>query len=237
MSVTHRAKQWTWHSDDIFEAGSSKPKGIAFKSDPLAIILWMKSNNIENYNIAVDVKTKNEMHVTDDLARKALEIRKYFRNKLLMLALKGTEFSDYRKALRDFVEADNIYYIREDFIPLATKLPEFYEEDLLYDHLKSVYNVKQDTYHKKFRTDATLELIPIKHHRRKSRSGDAVNYYFTDAKNQLYKIWLDPKNPCLHLFEREFKKDKVTVKGNIVGDRIKGNEIYLFNINNWQIQE
>lgn len=237
MSVTHRAQQWTWHSDDIFEVGSTKPKGIAFKSDPLAIILWMKSNGIPNYNIASDVKTKNEMHVTDGLARKALEIRKYYRNKLMMLVLKGAELSQYRKSLYEFVESNNIYYIREDFIPLATKLPEFYEEDLLYDRLKLNYDVKKDTYYKKFKTDAMLELTPIELNRRKSRSSDVVNYYFTDRKNRLFKIWLAPNNPCLHLFDREFSKDKITIKGNIAGEKIKGNEIYCFNINNWTVQE
>lgn len=229
------SQNWVWHANE-FEVGASVPKGIAFKSDPLALILWMKSNKKNNYDISQELGKLSEMHVTDDLARKALDIRKYYRNKLVMLALKGTEFSDYRQALRKFVDTDNIYYIREDFIPLATKLPDFYKEDLTYDRLKSSYVVNQETYYKKYHNNETVELTPVECVSRKSRSANVLNYYFADDKKRLYKIWIAPNNPCLHLFEREFAKDKVTIKGHFSGEKITGNEIYLYGFTAWEIQ-
>jgi len=253
MSVTHRAKQqgkawaqsvaaqaqtWKWYADE-FEAGASRPRGLAYQSDPLAIVLMMKAiDGKANWEIAHDIKNANSLVLNgDDFYHSALEIRKYYRNKLMMHVLKGGTLSQYRTDLREFVESDNLHYIKEDFIPLMVKLPDFYEEDKMLDQFVKEYKTDSNTYNKKGAIDIKRTLTPIISHRRKTRNGDSVNYYFNDDEKRLYKLDVSPNNPLKHLFDREFRKDELTFTTNVAGTRIRGTEINMFYMSNWVIDE
>lgn len=236
MSVTHQANQWKWYADE-FEIGASRPKGIAFKADPLALVLSLKDQNRANFDIAHDLPKMSEIFATKDYMHCALKIRKYYRNRLVMQALKGIEMSKFRKDLRELVESDNVYYLREDFIPMIIKLPDFYEEDTMFDSFKKSFKTTENAYYRKGFINHNISLFPIKQHRRKTRQGDAINYYFTDEVKHLYKLYLDPRNPCLHLFDREFKKDQINFTCSFSGNKIRGTDMNMFYINEWVINE
>jgi hypothetical protein len=238
QSVAAQAQQWKWYSDE-FEVGATRPKGIAYQSDPLAIVLMMKLfDGKSNYEIAHDIRTANTLVINNnELPQSAERIRKYYRNKLMMHVLKGGTLSQYRTDLRELVESENIYYIREDFIPMLVKLPDFYEEDTILDQLVKDYRTDARTYAKKGALDVTRTLMPIISNRRKTRNGDSVNYYFNDKENKLYKLEVGPNNPLKHLFDREFKKDQLVFKTNIAGHRIRGTDINMFYMSNWVINE
>jgi len=228
---------WKWEPD-FFETGDTRPKGFAYKTDPLALVLMEKDNGKPNHEIAHSIRSMNTVVPNkQSYIKDALQIRKHYRNKLMMMALKGQKLSKFREDLRDFVESDNINYIREDFIPMIIKLPEFYEEDMMYETLKKECETDPEFYNmQRAVLGADLQLHPLSKHRRKVRAGDQENYYFTDKNRYLYHIALDPRNPCLHLFEREFRKNTVTLKGNVFSHIVKGTGVGYFHLESWEVQ-
>ena len=236
QSVAAQAQQWKWYSDE-FEVGTTRPKGIAYKTDPLAIVLLKKLiDGKANYEIAQELRTASTLEISNnDILNAAADIRKYYRNKLVMLTLKGKKISKFRQDLYELVETDNILYLREDFIPMLVKLPDFYEEDKMFDRFAKEYDTSDKTYHRVSGVDKKISLVPVEKHRRKTTKGDATNYYFTDHKKRLYKLELNPNNPCMHLFDREFNRDKLDLKCNVGGMKIRGTEMNMFYISNWQV--
>lgn len=236
MTTVTQRQQWSWYSDE-FEAGASRPKGIAYKADPLALVLMMKAQNKANYDIAHELKHMSEIFATKEDAHLAQKIRKYYRNRLVIQTLKGKhEMSNFRKDLYEFVDSDNIYYLREDFIPMVTKLPDFYEEDLMYDDFKKFLKTDRKTYEVDARLGGEFTLYPVRKHHRKTQKCNILNYFFADGEKQLYKIMLDPKNPLLHLFDRLFEQDKINFIGNRFNHDIRGTDLNMFILHEWEVQ-
>ena len=236
QSVAAQTQQWKWYADE-FEVGATRPKAIAYETDPLAIVLMMKIiDNKANYQIAHDVRSANTLIIDDEnLLRAAADIRKYYRNKLMMQVLKGKQLSKYRMDLQELVSSDNVRYLREDFVPMLVKLPDFYEEDKMLDKFVKEYKTDKDSY-KTNHLDTTLFLRPLEKHRRKTTKGDSTNYYFTDDSNKLFKLTLDPNNPCMHLFDREFNRNELAIKCNAVSSAIRGTDIHFYSVNNWYVK-
>jgi capsule polysaccharide modification protein KpsS len=139
--------------------------------------------------------------------------------------------SRFRQDLYNFVESDDPYTVYKNDIPMIVKLPEFYEEDKMMDGF--VKECRMDAKYYDNVTDSRF-LIPMRKHHRKTKRTDQLYFWFQDSNKLVYRINIDPKNPLLHLFEREFAKDKVCLSGTYYSTRIRGQDYTFYSLNNWK---
>lgn len=137
--------------------------------------------------------------ITQDDRDKAANIRKYYQDKLTLLALKDKSLTKFRKDLHDFVY-NHVNTLPDSYVGMVYKLPAFYKYDQEIDGIfKSIYykNTNDATTH--VALDRRLSLIKKVHNKR--RSSDHVEYWFDDMMLNKIMIRFDAKNPLLKLFD------------------------------------
>jgi hypothetical protein len=150
--------------------------------------------------------------ITPDDRVRAEKIRDYFSKKIMMQVLRGQPVSPFRKALSGFIHSSGDLDVT--IIPLVFRLPEFYDYDMELDDIftkfteppKSELNI----------TPVTMELFPIKHLRRKTKSLGIDEYWLIDENGYGYNFsfpYTPVVNPLLHLWEREYNKPFMNISG------------------------
>lgn len=208
-----------------------------FKADPLALVITQRKLGKPMWEIADWLRSNNAQEIlalTEDV-EKANDIKRYYRNKLVMRALKysNQNMSKFRQDLREYVESDNPYSIYANDIPMIVKLPEFYLEDIMMDEFKKEYSMKEASYRN---YTATTRLRPLRKHQRKTSKTDSVNYWFTDIAGCIYKFNIDPKNQLLHLFDKVvYDKEYVDITATFNKTKVRGQDYVYYTPNNWSI--
>lgn len=146
-------------------------------------------------------------HVTTDDHEQAKAIRDYYSKKIMMWKLKEIKLSNFREDMNSFVHSNGRMF-RDNMVPLAYRLPEFYEYDVNFDTLIAEHNkvIKDKT---KSQTK-TLELkktfkIGKKYSKRKE-------YWFSDEDNNLITFSLMHDNPLISLLDNQCK-NPITLSG------------------------
>ena len=136
---------------------------------------------------------------------KANIIRDYYSKKLMMSNLRGQRISNYRKDLSIFIHGDS-KVVKEEFMPLIYRLPEFHEHDIgtdeMFRNLNTRFEGPEQLYTK------VLNLTPIKKFAYKRKSGKFVEYWLKDSDNIPYKIEVSAINELIHLWDYFFDKDQ-----------------------------
>lgn len=137
-------------------------------------------------------KLTHEDHV------KAAQIRDYYSKKIMLWKLKGESLSKFREDMNLFIHTDGKIF-KEDMMPLAYRLPEFYDYDIDFDMLSNEYNkkVSQGTQNeiggKRLKLVKTF-VVNKKHTKRKE-------YWFRDDNNDLVSFSIELHNPLLSLLD------------------------------------
>ena len=221
--------------DDFENNTYKKDHKLKLQADPLALVIGQIENGKPLWEIGDWLRSAQQMLAQMSHVEKANDIKRYYRNKLMLRTLKYSEqkFTKFRQDLRDFVESEDPYTIFETDIPMILKLPEFYEEDKMMDELQKEYHMTSEFY---TMYNGITTLKPVRKHQRKTKNHNAINYWFTDHADRMYRISVKPDNELLHLFEREFNKDLVTIDATFYPTKIRGQEYVFFNISKWNIR-
>ena len=222
---------------DEIEQVKRTPKPITYTFDPLAFTLASLDSGMSKSNIVDTLGTENPKGVwIAEFDQQANDIRKYYRNKLMLRTLKHSniKMSKFRQDLYNYVESNNPYTIDRNDIPMIVKLPDFYAEDKMMDQFVKDYVMDSKHYQNQTAHDS-LTLYPMRKFHRKTQSSDLLHYWFCDDANLVYRIDLEPKNPCVHLFEREFANS--SIKFNTLCNLIKtrGQPYAFYKLNKWEI--
>ena len=76
--------------------------------------------------------------VTEVDYTKAAQVRDYYSKKIMLWKLKGESLSRFREDMNAFIHTDGKIF-KEDMMPLAYRLPEFYDYDSDFDMLSNEY--------------------------------------------------------------------------------------------------
>lgn len=159
---------------------------LQLKQDPLALswasyAIWIR----DPARRWVDL---NDVEASAHDYQMANETRKYYREKLVIDALKGTRFSEFRQCLSEVVSSDQILENRH--LGIIYRLPYFYVEDrerasLFEEHNFSPIQQEQAL-------NDVRELIAVKRIFRSRRSNEVHEYWLKDENNEPV-VWEIPK--------------------------------------------
>lgn len=144
--------------------------------------------------------------VWQDDREQALRLKKYYRDRLVIEALKnnGTEVSQFRQKLRKLVTDELV--ITESELGMLYRLPYFYEEDQALDRvIANTDTVRPESYCKGAEVTATYTLVERVLHSR--RSGEHYYYWTkTDKDPYLHLFVIKSDNPLRGMFESVIAK-------------------------------
>ena len=226
---------WVDEVDHATAQPYPRSEKLKYNADPLALVLGYRDGCMENWKIAEKIIETDTQQL---LAQKTYvtqseEIKRYYRNRFVISSLKNTghNMSRFRQDLYNFVESNDPYTVYKNDIPMIVKLPDFYEEDKMMDGFNKECCMDAKYYDNV--TDSRF-LYPMRKHHRKTKRTDQLHFWFQDSNKLVYRINIDPKNPLLHLFEREFAKDKICLSGTFYSTRIRGQDYTFYSLNNWK---
>jgi len=158
---------------------------------------------------------------------KAEEIKKFFRNKILLRRLKNLHISDFMKDLEILLE--NTARVSVDKIPILVKLPVFYEESIETEKLIRDYT---DIGSDRGLYDTNEVWKFVKKIERNSKSQKANNFYFSNTKNELLRVTVPFREIGNSAWDYVSKKKKIGIKATLPKTRIQGYEFCLYGMPN-----
>ena len=134
-------------------------------------------------------------------------IRDYYSKKIMMWKLKSVELTSFRKDLNTFIHSDGQTF-KESMLPLAYRLPEFYDYDVEFEKMSLEYNkeiTKLSTPNKELKFVKKLFV----NNRRLKRN----EYWFSDDNNNLINFNVETSNPLISLLDVTLSKGDITLDG------------------------
>lgn len=216
----------SWKSLVESDAYVKRYEVLELSEDLLALSACWKRLRDEGNSFGISRLTDEALfHRTASEDReKAALIRDYYSKKIMMLKIKSTELTSFRRDLNEFVHNDG-RKIREHMLPLAYRLPEFYEYDAKFETFATDLNRKLVGYDtKSAHHTATLSFIEklIVNTSRQKRT----EYWFKDNNNNLVVMTYDISNPLLSLLDNVVTTQNIKLSGSFI-KRIRDDREYL----------
>ena len=159
-------------------------------------------------------------------------IRDYYSKKLIVITLRDQRMSKFRKDLNTFIHGDS-KVVKEEFMPLIYRLPEFYEYDISFDEMVRDLNTRFEFPEHTHAWSGTKTLKPIKKFIVKLRINKFSEYWLKDDDNKLVKIEIPIDNKLNHLWEHFFEQDSIPLQGYF--KHMERDGISYFHLKNWEI--
>ena len=150
--------------------------------------------------------------VTEEDIAHANVIRDYYSKKIMVLKLKNEGFTAFREDLNTFIHSEGKTF-KESMLPLAYRLPEFYEYDVEFEKMVFEYNrevKRNDNPH----VVTVKQLKFVKKLSVNNKRQKRKEYWFSDRHNNLVNINVDNSNPLLSLMDMTVNKNDITIEGN-----------------------
>lgn len=164
--------------------------------------------------------------------QRANQIRKYYRNKLTIQALKSQAMSNFRVDLQELLNMDPCK-LKLKFLPMMIRLPFFYKEDTVIDSLKKTTLSPAPTRMRYEKEIKTLKYVESIH--RKTKNQDMKWYWFVDDRNLLHRLSVDGKNKLSHVLEK-FLDKPVTIEANYPVQTVRGTDLNFFSVEgDWRL--
>lgn len=219
---------------------SNLGKGSLFKLhnvDPLALVInWYLLDEAEPHQAAYLLQERSvagAVHepvvITDNAAKMAEDIRKYYSQKLTLEALKKP-LTKFRQSLLHFLSRP-IGQVDIDEIGLVVKLPQFYHEDIVLDKFDAQINQPELLLFPNLgRVSSTLTFQA-----KTIGSKNTVKYWFTDQDGYLCCVHDSASNQLLPAFDRVIEQP-VSVKSYKSVCSIRGRDTTYYSIYKWDLQ-
>lgn len=195
---------------------------VRFTFDPLAFVLALIDHNyslVTIYSIFQSESTV-ETAIIDKVKcyqDHSDQIKKYYKNKLLLTRLKKSSLSKYSTRLEKILE--NIHELQSSDIPILLKLPDFYRQDTETESLIKKYSsVEIESSYPKPAFEHTDQYQFAGKVSRNGKKEKIIRYYFSNQKNQLMVIKIVQDTVSTKLMDYIIKQNKTLnfhVRGNI----------------------
>lgn len=195
---------------------------IAFKQDPIACAC--ASYRVWKENPARRWEDIERVVVWQDDIDQAQALRKYYRERLVMSALKncGGNTSEFRRKLGALV-TDQLE-ITKDEIGILYRLPYFYAEDLDIDYVventansKAISPVPADSH------PMTMTFQPLRKILRSRRSGEINQYWWTTETGGIpFAFSVRTDNPLMGMIDSLFEREQITLKHRVRPSSFRG---------------
>jgi hypothetical protein len=232
--------QSTW-LDDIGGKEGDQEKIFDAPYDALACIISAIDTGIPLWEIGEAWKSVKYASGFDGLkitapsdfqVHQAKQIRKYYRNKLTILALKSQNMSNFRVDLQELLGMEPTQ-LKLKFLPMMIRLPSFYKEDIVMDTLKKTTVVPALNRARHEKESRTLTFVDKIH--RKTKNQDLSWYWFVNEQNVLHRLSLDGKNKLNHVFER-FLDKPITIEANYPVSSVRGTDLNFYSVEgDWKL--
>jgi len=150
--------------------------------------------------------------VTDEDIEQANAIRDYYSKKIMVWKLKNIKLTSYREDLNSFIHCDGKTF-KESMLPLAYRLPEFYEYDVEFDKMSFDYNKEVKSQPVANYPATTKHLTYIKSLTVNTRRLKKIEYWFSDNHNNLVQMNVDTHNPLSSLLDKVITKGSIDLEG------------------------
>lgn len=195
------------------------PLPVKLPADPVACAcasyrVWQENPNRRWADLETVV-------VWQDDIEEAERLKKYYRDHMVMQALKsvdGANRSKFRQKLAKLV-VNELVITREE-IGLLMRLPYFYEEDQALDEIVAATDdsqVQGTTCHAYNAIFTPLNKILVSR-----RTGDYYHYWFTDAEQTPYNLVIKGDNPLRGMFDALYSKGPMHLYANIYPKSMRG---------------
>jgi hypothetical protein len=210
--------------------------------DVLALsVTWHRLRPLLSHNInIISNPSSRPSKLTDEILfremiqedrERANIIRDYYSKKLMMINLRGQRISKYRKDLSIFIHGDG-KIVKEEFMPLIYRLPEFYDYDISTDEMfRSLDTRFEDT---RIALPTIKTVSPIDKFLVKRKTGKYNEYWLRDEQNRPCRIEIEHSNQLMHLWDYFFKKKSVTL--DCISKFEERDNIAFYKIVKWTIQ-
>lgn len=197
-----------------YEIIESKQDIIALSTCWSRLRKFNNSKSIDKLIISSLVDETLFAQVSQDDIDFANKIREYYVNKITVLTLKNIELSSFRKDLKDLVNSDGKKF-KESIMPLAYRLPEFYEYDNEFEELIFNHNREVKNFNYAMDEELTMDLSLVKTFKVNNKRQRRKEYWFKDLHNNLITYYVDVSNPLIGLLDKLVENDiKITGKFN-----------------------
>ena len=178
--------------------------------DPLALIVKWHNEQIFYKHTVSDLLLNRNIYykshaeyyqVSDQDQQQAKNIRDYYKQKFVMLVLKGIPLTDFRKKLYLIVE--NKYRASEAEFGVLYRLPTFYDEDIFMDMLLEGA-VSCD---KPLAANFNESFQFVGSHDRITRGIKDTRYWFKNKNQQIATIFIEKNSHANPIVKQYLKKD------------------------------
>lgn len=212
----------TFSLDDFLNpltSGFKKYEVVESKEDLLTLSVARKrlDGDCKLYSTLIDdALAKN---VIEEDRTKAAQIREYYQQRLVWWELKGITLTPFRESLKEFIYTDGLKF-KENIIPLAWRLADFYEYDIDFDQFYSNYNQTLSTHDESTKVLTLVKTFDVKKKTDKSRE-----FWFKDIHNNLVCIFVSSSNPLIDLLNY-VAKEPIKVTANYIKMNRDGREFF-----------
>ena len=209
---------------------------IEITEDVLALsVAWKRlRDNREKMPVYINSLLTNRLFelVTNEDRLHASEIRDYFSKKIMLWTLKDIKLSQYRQDLSELIHGDGKKIV-DKMLPIAFRLPEFYEYDVEFDKFKQ--NIKLDiTDHgRQDVRQRVTTLKPVKSFYKSNRRIKQFEYWLTDDKGNANMIVIEPKNPLKHIWDTMFMNEHLRIEATYYPK--KYDDLQYYQVLNWKL--
>lgn len=219
---------------DEFETTVSKTKDetIQFHFDTLALACEAHlagKNGGEIFSLIQAAHTQKPMPDISESAREHAEtVRKYFRNKLMIRALKGEHISEYMASLTEYLDAtDNL--IKKGHVPILVKLPKFYDENTQTETIFKQHVPLGEKGNEMIEDD--FSFVAQVH--RQSRNQNFHRFYFANSRKQLLTFTLEKNEMGFKLWNYVAQQQgSIRIKARASKHNIPGYDFIMYHLGN-----
>ena len=193
-----------------------------FSDDPLALsvtsyLIW-KSNPHRRWVSVSDVGRPSPE--ARDLAH---EIRRYYLHRNTINVLQGQTPTEFQYKMNGFLA--DIRPLKTDEQGLLYRIPYFYQEDLALDAIFEGADQPEMDGPTLYGTTSHTILTPIQEVLRSRKSGDFVQFWFSDTSGHRCVYDVKADNKLLSVFRSLFKQKELPVKCYYKMEKLRGSHI------------
>jgi hypothetical protein len=142
-------------------------------------------------------------NIIDEDRKFADIIRDHYCKKVLIWKLKNNRLTSFREDLAEFINTDGKRF-KEKMMPLAYRLPEFYEYDIEFE--KILFDHNREVKHDNTVDRSVKNLTFVKTLKVNSKKFKRNEFWFSDEFNNLVSINIESHNPLLSLLTKTVSK-------------------------------
>lgn len=210
---------------------------IEISEDVLALsVAWKRlRDDRENNTVYINSLLSNSLFgkVTNEDRLRATEIRDYFSKKIMLWTLKDIKLSQYRQDLSELIHGDSKKIV-DKMLPIAFRLPEFYEYDVEFDSFKQDVKLDISKLSHPSEQQRVTTLKPAKCFYKSNKRVKQFEYWLKDSNENAYMIVIEPKNPLKHIWDKMFTNDQLRIKATCYPK--KNDDLQYYQMMNWAIE-